>query len=205
MAAVFDGDTDPLHRIILDPEADEFIRSRMCEALAMVTFDNETRRAETARFLRACHAELVPQDECFVWNGWQSAIALLGLVELKPLVEQAFTRGFISSSWLSLAHFEHDLAHSIENPAALRDHKNGEYSLFGDTIEELSNWYCFSAKFKRDAGHGLTPVGRPWPSGPTINPFRRIGRNDPCPCGSGRKFKKCCLQNEPDAASPEAN
>jgi uncharacterized protein len=21
---------------------------------------------------------------------------------------------------------------------------------------------------------------------------RRIGRNDPCPCGSGRKFKKCC-------------
>ncbi len=21
----------------------------------------------------------------------------------------------------------------------------------------------------------------------------RIGRNDPCPCGSGRKFKKCCL------------
>jgi hypothetical protein len=20
-----------------------------------------------------------------------------------------------------------------------------------------------------------------------------IGRNDPCPCGSGKKFKKCCL------------
>ena len=19
-----------------------------------------------------------------------------------------------------------------------------------------------------------------------------VGRNDPCPCGSGRKFKKCC-------------
>ena len=23
---------------------------------------------------------------------------------------------------------------------------------------------------------------------------RRIGRNDPCPCGSGKKFKKCCLK-----------
>lgn len=22
---------------------------------------------------------------------------------------------------------------------------------------------------------------------------RRVGRNDPCPCGSGRKYKKCCL------------
>ena len=20
----------------------------------------------------------------------------------------------------------------------------------------------------------------------------KVGRNDPCPCGSGRKFKKCC-------------
>ncbi|MDH3592773.1 MAG: SEC-C metal-binding domain-containing protein [Planctomycetota bacterium] len=24
------------------------------------------------------------------------------------------------------------------------------------------------------------------------NPGARIGRNDPCPCGSGKKFKKCC-------------
>ena len=28
---------------------------------------------------------------------------------------------------------------------------------------------------------------------PASNPFRGIGRNDPCPCGSGRKAKKCCL------------
>jgi len=24
----------------------------------------------------------------------------------------------------------------------------------------------------------------------------KIGRNDPCPCGSGRKYKKCCLQKD---------
>ena len=24
----------------------------------------------------------------------------------------------------------------------------------------------------------------------------RVGRNDPCPCGSGKKYKKCCGQNE---------
>lgn len=22
----------------------------------------------------------------------------------------------------------------------------------------------------------------------------KVGRNDPCPCGSGKKFKKCCMQ-----------
>ena len=24
----------------------------------------------------------------------------------------------------------------------------------------------------------------------------RVGRNDPCPCGSGKKFKKCCLKKQ---------
>lgn len=24
----------------------------------------------------------------------------------------------------------------------------------------------------------------------------KIGRNNPCPCGSGKKYKKCCLGNE---------
>ena len=28
------------------------------------------------------------------------------------------------------------------------------------------------------------------------------GRNDPCPCGSGKKYKKCCLANE-EAAERE--
>lgn len=25
---------------------------------------------------------------------------------------------------------------------------------------------------------------------------KKIGRNDPCPCGSGKKYKKCCLRIE---------
>ena len=25
---------------------------------------------------------------------------------------------------------------------------------------------------------------------------KKIGRNEPCPCGSGKKYKKCCGQNE---------
>ncbi|MEM8728038.1 MAG: SEC-C metal-binding domain-containing protein [Chlamydiota bacterium] len=24
--------------------------------------------------------------------------------------------------------------------------------------------------------------------------MREVGRNEPCPCGSGKKYKKCCLQ-----------
>lgn len=28
----------------------------------------------------------------------------------------------------------------------------------------------------------------------SVNPFKDIGRNDDCPCGSGKKFKQCCGQ-----------
>ncbi|HKM37804.1 MAG TPA: SEC-C metal-binding domain-containing protein [Thiopseudomonas sp.] len=26
---------------------------------------------------------------------------------------------------------------------------------------------------------------------PILNPLKAIGRNDPCPCDSGKKYKKC--------------
>lgn len=30
--------------------------------------------------------------------------------------------------------------------------------------------------------------------GNKANRRKRVGRNDPCPCGSGLKFKKCCIR-----------
>jgi hypothetical protein len=27
-----------------------------------------------------------------------------------------------------------------------------------------------------------------------LSSFPKVGRNDPCPCGSGKKYKKCCLK-----------
>ncbi|MEJ2039569.1 MAG: preprotein translocase subunit SecA [Desulfosarcinaceae bacterium] len=35
-----------------------------------------------------------------------------------------------------------------------------------------------------DGGEGARPQ--------TVRKERKIGRNDPCPCGSGKKYKKCC-------------
>ena len=29
----------------------------------------------------------------------------------------------------------------------------------------------------------------------TIRKPKKVGRNDPCPCGSGLKYKKCCGKN----------
>lgn len=30
----------------------------------------------------------------------------------------------------------------------------------------------------------------------------KVGRNDPCPCGSGKKYKSCCLLKEQQATKP---
>ena len=30
----------------------------------------------------------------------------------------------------------------------------------------------------------------------TVVVGKKIGRNDPCPCGSGKKFKKCCMNKD---------
>ena len=32
----------------------------------------------------------------------------------------------------------------------------------------------------------------------------KVGRNDPCPCGSGLKFKKCCIDRAESFGRPEA-
>jgi hypothetical protein len=109
MAAVFDGDLEPLYDIILDPNAEEFIRADMCEALAMVTLRGELDRTATGRFLRDAFIELQPQRQNYVWVGWQSAIAMLGMSELKLRVKKAFDRGFIDAHVLGFEHFEEDL------------------------------------------------------------------------------------------------
>ena len=36
--------------------------------------------------------------------------------------------------------------------------------------------------------------GFPVPSEPFVRDMPKVGRNDPCPCGSGKKFKHCCLR-----------
>jgi len=37
----------------------------------------------------------------------------------------------------------------------------------------------------------IQPIGEPYYS-PTPITVEKIGRNEPCPCGSGKKYKKCC-------------
>jgi tetratricopeptide (TPR) repeat protein len=60
----------------------------------------------------------------------------------------------------------------------LRDFKAGIYEAYADVALQL--------------GKDLEPLARPAAPAKKF----KIGRNDPCPCGSGKKYKKCCLLKE---------
>jgi hypothetical protein len=191
MASVFDGDPEPLYGIIRDPEADEFVRAKMCQTIAMLTRRGELPRDAAAAFLRDCFSQLEPQKDCCVWSGWADAVAWLGLTELKPLVQQTFQRGSINPGWLTFRDFEEDLQYTVDHPDAEPLHADGDLTLFGETVTEMSGWAGFKPKAPRNETPSwglLDSLGTPH-----REPLRKVGRNDPCPCGSGKKFKKCCL------------
>ena len=160
----------------------------------MVTLRGELDWAVAGRFLRDAFVEIRPQAECYVWVGWQSAIAMLGMSDLKLLVKKAFDRGFIDGHTLGFEHFEEDLRRGIEHPGEPRLPDDRDSTHFGDTVEELSGWYCFSEQYREDQERWQRRAEADRARSQHLeNPFRGVGRNDPCPCGSGKKFKKCCL------------
>lgn len=48
------------------------------------------------------------------------------------------------------------------------------------------------SEFTKKNGQWFFTNGKAPESFQIINTEPRVGRNDPCPCGSGKKFKKCC-------------
>ncbi|MFZ5573519.1 MAG: YchJ family protein [Thermodesulfobacteriota bacterium] len=50
------------------------------------------------------------------------------------------------------------------------------------------------ATFKKEDGKWFFHDGQPPKPGQFVREKAKIGRNDPCPCGSGKKYKKCCFR-----------
>lgn len=55
------------------------------------------------------------------------------------------------------------------------------------------NYEIRNPKFIRNNEDGTARVG----GGTVVRVGPKVGRNDSCPCGSGKKYKKCCIENDP--------
>jgi hypothetical protein len=122
----------------------------MCEAIAMLVLRGELDPEGAARFLRDAFMELQPQARSFVWQGWQSAIAMLGLSALQILVKRAFDRGFIDPHWIGYDGFLRDLKWAVKQPGESRHPHDNELTNYpAGTASETPTLPIASESIKR--------------------------------------------------------
>ena len=198
LISTYNGDLDTLKAVIEATEADEFVRGAAFEALAYLTATGRILREETESYLLQLFDTLQPQHVSFVWSGWVIAVELLGFGALSDIVRQAFRRGLIDPLVMDYDHFRQQLGRTLADPERMVGFQRDKIGPLEDAIGELSSWYAFSEAAKRDQerrANGVEDHLLPFADTPLpfVDPFKGVGRNDPCPCGSGKKFKKCCL------------
>ncbi len=194
LISVFDGDTDRLYRVMNNADADEFVRSAVFEAWTYFVAAGRIDRLEAEQYLSSCFTTLQPQEENYVWNAWVEAVAHLGFAGLTGIVRNAFELGRIPPMTILFDEFEEILEAALraDDPVALVEKER--MHPFSDVIGVLSQWYGFSEEYLQKEKEVEYAKRQPIQVTNTItNPYRIVGRNDPCPCGSGKKYKKCCL------------
>ena len=69
--------------------------------------------------------------------------------------------------------------------------------LYKNMVDAKADWLYglpeWDAIFTKEQQHKLYMEQKK--SGTIVKP-KKIGRNDPCPCGSGKKYKQCCGRNK---------
>lgn len=181
-ASVFDGDANTLFVACADRRISEAARWSLLLAAAFLTWDGRIPHPAMHEFLRRFHtAKLAPRLDC-AWLGWTEAIGLLGFEDLAPLVRE--TLALFPEGPEQTARFHERLADAKLAPHdAERLHAaNTGY------VEDVLAAFDWTRRIQAYEDGNAEPAPQP-----IMNPARGLGRNDPCPCGSGRKYKKCCL------------
>jgi hypothetical protein len=193
LAGTFGGDLEPLFAAVDDSQADEFARASCMHALVLIAHLYPEHRDAIVGFFRSFLTRCPTPPE-IVLTGWMDAIADLGLEDMTEQVRALFEEARISPEYCDFEHFLEDLRATVDagGAPAGRRYQN---SLITDAIDELSKWHCYTDAFL--AEQKRRKVSNEFRVAPWTETFMHetapVGRNDPCPCGSGKKFKKCCL------------
>jgi hypothetical protein len=178
--SLFDGDAEALLGVIADPAVDEFVRWNLFGALTFLAFEGRIDREATRAFLMRFDDERLARAGEAAWNGWAEAIALLGFGELSDRYTTALAQARLLEDVCGPDWFQAVLFDALNNPDDPERFRMHRFGYFGNAVEELDE---LLSDEDSDAE----------PEVPIHNPLRDLGRNDPCPCGSGKKYKKCCL------------
>jgi len=197
LASVCGSDVVPIKRLIEDRAANEFCRCQAIEALATLAAWNERSAAEVADYFGWLVREGLEREPSAVWDSLACSSAdieaLTVLEQLQPAAAENLLDDFSLEDINTLK--------TMPPGEKINQFRNHQVP-FEDVALETCWWSCFSESRKKNRlnSFGATsafPVDEPVESNldfvpqPYIAP-PKIGRNEPCPCGSGKKYKKCC-------------
>ena len=212
LADTWPGDLRTIDAIVFDASAEPFARGAAVNAAVLLAARGRLSRANVLAFLgrvAAIRFDPAREDDVTVATELVGAAMDLRAWELRGTVIGLFKRELVDESMVG--DFDEVLA-ELE-PGAVFDPESYHFPPpITDAWEKVRSWCFFDslhpgrrqwfapepATESADSpplALDLTPpeaIAEPFVlSQPYIAP-PKPGRNDPCPCGSGRKYKKCC-------------
>jgi len=182
LAAIGPVTIDPVAAYLADPAHDDWARVAAASTLGMVGQKHpETRTTCIARL--ATQLERFAEQSDLVNAYLISPLLDLRAVESAPVMERAFAAGRVDE--MAQGDWE-----DVQIELGLKTHR--EHPPKPNELTRLGEQMRAALGVKLTADNQLVPLEAeevPMLEAPAP---KKVGRNDPCPCGSGKKFKKCC-------------
>lgn len=195
--------------LIADRRLNRYVRWAAAQSYVHLVRDGRLMREDAVRRLGRHLAQATEQEDHDIIGGLVCVLSSLWPIEAEAEIREAFDRNLVDLFLIDREFVEG----SIENgeSAMYEELANCPPTGIDDTIEELRPWAAFRERPAKRSTSPPTCTPPPWttpttlatkvtderaPREPLASPVEgrrdRVGRNDPCPCGSGKKFKKCC-------------
>jgi preprotein translocase subunit SecA len=150
-------------------------------------FRPEMRRMERALLLQILDSAW--KEHLLVMDHLKSSVGLRGYAQVDPKVEyKREGMALFDGMWISIGNYVTDLIFKMEQ---LDEGFVGSTWVESAAIKEEAAPASDIARQQEAAIAGSEAQTK-------LEPIRnlgpKVGRNDPCPCGSGKKYKQCCLR-----------
>ena len=196
LVAVHGGDIRPIQGLIEDRTVYDYARWSALRSLCLLVVTGERTRTEIVAYLQELLRGKLEREPSAAWDGVMDCALNLHPGELMPELKRAYEEELTDPGCVSWEEVEDE---AEVNPALTLAELPKRERAFTTVIGEMSKWHCFrtDSAWRRKPKLDLPEPDLPEydyavPPAPYVAPAK-IGRNDPCPCGSGKKYKKCCL------------
>lgn len=195
LASVSGGEISGIQSIIENESADQWARSAALDSLTSLMAAGQRSRNELVAYFAELFRGKLARRYSYVWAALVCSSLDIYPAELMDDIELAYKDGLVDTSHVTFQEAEQCLALG-KDYALGRLAQSNHHRLIDDTIQEMSRLPYFEedvtlAPPTEDSPFLPEPFVRHSPV-PTVVRGPKIGRNDPCLCGSGKKFKKCC-------------